>query len=514
VPAVLSACVLLLALAPVAGAETGAAAVGWGGNVHAELGAGYRDTYEESPVPVLGLENITALAAGSEFTIALLSDGTVRSWGNNTWGQLGDGTHLDTWEKDTNYVTVSGIAGAKAIAAANAHALALLENGTVEAWGNNNYGQLGDGKGGTDRATGENDTLPKVVSGLSNVIAIASGGGSNFALLSNRTLVAWGQNQNGQLGIGEAGPETCINELNISVACSTVPRPVVTAGGPLAHVAAISAGENVAYALLEDGHVMSWGDNNMGQLGRGGEPLHVNITPGEVRSASSGEPLSGVVAVSGGAFDGLALLGTGEVLGWGAVGKGELGEVERSEECRTIPCLTEARPVRGLEGTRATAISAGEGYSLVVSGGKVYSFGLGEHGELGDGRIGNSDVPQAIEGLGPVSSVVAGNANGIGKSHALALLAAGVQPPAPLVSLQAGAGSLKVTWTLGSEKYKVEYERKGQKTLLGWTTLGEQTHSFELARLEAVPYVVLVKSFGKHAMEKKRELLGTPLQSG
>lgn len=93
---------ILFVFPAVARAEAGAAAVAWGSNAHAELGVGYQDTFEESPVPVLGLSNITALANGSEFSLALLSDGTVRAWGNNPHGQLGDetgGRDTGTWAK-------------------------------------------------------------------------------------------------------------------------------------------------------------------------------------------------------------------------------------------------------------------------------------------------------------------------------------------------------------------------------------------------------------------------------
>jgi alpha-tubulin suppressor-like RCC1 family protein len=496
--------------APASYANSGGAAVAWGGNLHAELGAGYRDTYEESPVPVVGLSNITAVAVGSEFTLALLSDGTVRAWGNNGHGQLGDGSASNTWAKGTDFVTVHGLSGVKAIAAANSHALALLENGTVDAWGNNNYGQLGDGRGGTEKATGESGSLPKAVAGLSNVIAIASGGGSNFALLSNHTLMAWGENHAGQLGIGETGPETCINELATEVACSTIPRPVMSADGVLEHVAAVSAGENAAYAVLENGRVMAWGANNMGQLGSGGELTHLNTTPEEVKTAH-GEPLHGVTSVSGGAFDALALLQTGEVVGWGAVGKGELGSVGGPEECKAIPCLQLARGLRGLAGLQVTDLSAGEGYSLLVSGGKVYSFGLNEHGELGNETTTNSDVPTAIAGLGSVSEVAAGNANGNGKSHALALLQSGVPAPAPVVSVEPGAGSLRLLWSFPAEEFKLDYSHWNRKGLLGRITLGQHVHNFELTGLEATPYVILIKSYGRRHLEKLRAIQGTPL---
>jgi alpha-tubulin suppressor-like RCC1 family protein len=529
---ILSSTVVLFALPACAQAEGGAAAVAWGSNVHAELGVGYRDTFEESPVPVLGLSNVTALANGTEFSLALLSDGTVRAWGNNGHGQLGDetgGRDTGTWAKGTNDVTVSGLSGVKAISAANSHALALLENGTVKAWGNNNYGQLGNGKGGIHKVTGESEGVPKTVEGLTGVIAIASGGGSNFALLTNHTLMAWGENSHGQLGIGETGPEICVDEIKQEVPCSTRPRQVVTVSGkPLEHVAAIAAGQKATYALLTTGHVMAWGENNMGQLGTGGALLHTNVTPQEVQSASSGAALSGVAAVSAGAFDALALLETGQVVGWGAVGRGELGAVERPQACKKIRCVQTARSIKGLEHLKVTAVSAGEGYSLVVSGGKVYGLGTNEHGELGDGTTVSTTLPTAVEGLAAVSTVLAGSSNGAGKTHALALLQSGVQPPSPPISLEPGVDSLKLLWQMRAEEYVLQYDQasreKCEPGALGEEpptcsegegfhekiVLGEQANSFEFSGLEATPYVVLIKSAGGRHAEKKRVIRGTP----
>ena len=115
------------------------------------------------------------------------------AWGENGLGQLGDGTITNSDEP----VAVSGLSEVTAIAAGFADNLALLSNGTVMAWGNNQHGQLGDGT--TD---GVQTTYPVAVSGLSEVTAIAASGDHSLALLRNGTVMAWGQNGNGQLGDG------------------------------------------------------------------------------------------------------------------------------------------------------------------------------------------------------------------------------------------------------------------------------------------------------------------------
>jgi hypothetical protein len=176
---------------------------------------------------------------------------------------------------------------------------------------------------------------------------------------------------------------------------------------------------------------------------------------------------------------------------------------------------------------KATAISAGEGYGLVVSGGKVYSFGKNEHGQLGNGSSSDSGAPTAIQGIGPVSAVSAGGA------HALALLASGVTPPPPLLSLEAGIASLTITWRLHDEQYVVEYKRltraeseechedvtesegcKESTETKKWlvTKLGAHAHGLQVSGLEAEPYMVIVKSMNQHRLERKRVLVGTPLR--
>ena len=170
----------------------------WGLNSSGQLGDGTRTkTDSNTPVPVSGLTEITAIAAGESHTVALKNDGTVWAWGLNSSGQLGDGTGTKT-DSDTP-VKVSGLTGIiTAIAAGGSHTVALKSNGTVWAWGNNGYGQLGDG------TMADSDT-PVQVSGLTGIkiTAIAAGESHTVALKSDGTLWAWGKNNDyGQLGDG------------------------------------------------------------------------------------------------------------------------------------------------------------------------------------------------------------------------------------------------------------------------------------------------------------------------
>src|SRR5205823_3173953 len=155
-------------------AEAGTAAVAWGDNVYMELGAGYKNLQEERPVTAVGLSNITDIALGYHFDVALLGDGTVDTWGGNAFGQLG--------------------------------------NGTVLAWGKNDAGQLGTGKVGPlvcKTEIGEvpcNPTPEPVVLAngepLRDVKAIDAGKEAAYALLSSGHVMGWGSNGRGQVGNG------------------------------------------------------------------------------------------------------------------------------------------------------------------------------------------------------------------------------------------------------------------------------------------------------------------------
>ena len=182
----------------------------WGSNYEGQLGNGTTNV-SSTPVTVSGISTATAIAvSGSYFghSCALLSDNTIKCWGYNLQGQLGDGTTVD---KSTP-VTVSGISTATSVSVGGGseegHSCALLSNNSVKCWGNNDYGQLGDGTT-TDRST------PVLVSGISTAIAISAGFRHTCALLSDSTVQCWGYNNQGQLGDRtKASSLTPVNVLN------------------------------------------------------------------------------------------------------------------------------------------------------------------------------------------------------------------------------------------------------------------------------------------------------------
>jgi parallel beta-helix repeat protein len=241
----------------------------WGRNNLGQLGNGESGEDKKSVVPVqvwdplyieaspLYLTDITAIAAGWEYTIALKRDGTVWTWGRNDYGQLGDGTITDS----NVPVQVSGIDNVAAIAVGRYHTIALKKNGTVWAWGDNFFGQLGDGTN-DQRNVPVQVTDPGDSSGfLTNVAAIAAGHRHTIALKKDATVWAWGLNYYSQLGGG-------------TVTDSNVPVQVTDpsdSSGFLTNVAAIAGGGYYTIALKHDSSAWAWGDNPYGQRGDGTE---------------------------------------------------------------------------------------------------------------------------------------------------------------------------------------------------------------------------------------------------
>lgn len=171
----------------------------WGDNWSGQLGIGELETVPASNVPVMVvgpggsgvLDDVKAIACGGWFMVALKNDGTVWTWGNSMFGQLGNGSF--TYSETP--VQVSNLTDVKAIAAGYYHCVAVKNDGTVWTWGDNTYGQLGDN-------TTDASSVPVQVSGLSNVDSVGAGGNHSLAIKDDYTVWAWGANESGQLGDG------------------------------------------------------------------------------------------------------------------------------------------------------------------------------------------------------------------------------------------------------------------------------------------------------------------------
>jgi alpha-tubulin suppressor-like RCC1 family protein len=331
---------------------------------------------------------IRAALAGASLAVATLTAATVavpaasaapvptnvRVWGDNSTGQLAQGHLLG---HSSLPLSPQQLGQVKAVSGGGIYAMALLDNGTVVAWGNNQEGELGDG------TTTQRD-LPVAVKGLTNVVAISAGTETSLALLSNGTAMAWGDNLSGELGNGSTEP------------MSTVPVPV----HGLTHLVAVIAGENFNFAIRDDGTVWAWGDNSAGELGIGSSVPSSDV-PVQVKG------LSGVKAVASGTEHALAVLSNGTVMSWGANVFGDLGTGLKFPNGSNVPVKVDL--IR-----TAVGVAAGDEHSAaLLADGRVMSWGSNGDGQLGIGTRNflESDDPIAVAGLHTAKTICAGAAN-------------------------------------------------------------------------------------------------------
>lgn len=267
------------------------------------------------PVPVAGLGDVAAIAAGASHGVALAADGAVWAWGSNLYRQLGAaaadtcGGFGSRQPCSRSPRRVPGPEAVTAVAAGANHTLALARDGSVWGWGWSNAGQVGDGGPGASCTRDRCEVAPTPVADLANVVAIAAGGGHSLALAADGTVYVWGR-------LGGSLPGVPAQPCDFSDAfgsCSTVP---VRALGPGA-AGTLAAGDDVSLVLAPDGSLRAWGSNWRGGLGAG-------------LAADSATPvplpnLPPIRAVAAGAQFGLALTTDHAVWAWGDNILGQLG---------------------------------------------------------------------------------------------------------------------------------------------------------------------------------------------
>ena len=322
-----------------------------------------------------------SIAAGGEFSLALKTDGTVMSWGSDSNGQLGDDSNFAF---KTAPVFVAGLTNVVAVAAGWFHSLALLDNGTVYAWGSDGEGQLGNGAPLLDQAL----KVQTQISG--SVIAIAANTNYSLALTSAGQIISWGSDGFGQLGNGGT------NTNNPSTGTVT---------GAQNNNVAIVAGGRHALALQADGTVLTWGDNAYGQLG-------VSATTPQQTAPVQITSLQNIIALSAGYNHNLALKSDGTLLSWGGDENGQLGDSTARKEQYTPVAVQGASEIIG--------ISSGLYHNVAVrADGTLLSWGDNREKQLGDASTVNQPIPVVV---GSASGIVAVSAGGF---HSIALKADG-----------------------------------------------------------------------------------------
>jgi alpha-tubulin suppressor-like RCC1 family protein len=290
------------------------------------------------------------VASGAGHTIAITSGGSLSTWGNDAYGQLGRGrTIFSTTPVQVRGLTLGSTTQTRRLGGGGAHIWALTDDGTLWTWGFNGYGQLGDG-------TTTSSSRPIAV--MQGVSAVAAGNFFTVAIKSDGTLWSWGRNDAGQLGDGRQDVRA-------------LPQKIGTG------YKALAAGPNHVIAVKSDNTLWSWGLNDSGQLGN--QTFDSVSTPQQIGF--------GFVAVATGFAHSLAVDIDGGLWSWGLNDQGQLGDGSISSDfVTTIPQQI---------GTGFLQVAAGGSHSLALDGrNELWSWGANGQGQLGDGSFADNAVPK------------------------------------------------------------------------------------------------------------------------
>ncbi|MBS1983200.1 MAG: hypothetical protein JST16_03430 [Bdellovibrionales bacterium] len=354
----------------------------WGLNGSGQLGNG-STTGSYVPVDVRGpdgskLSSITDIAAGYSSVCALKNDGTVWCWGYNGYGNTGNG---NTTNPQLSPTQVINLTSATQISAGYHSTCARRSNGTIKCWGYNGYGELGDN-------TTVAQSTPVQVITVSNANQVSMGMSSACAALSDGTAKCWGYN-----GMGEMGDGTTTNR--------PTPVNVIAVGGGSAmtgvtYIAAARGNNSYAEhacAVKTDGSMACWGINNYGQLGSANTTT--SYTPVSVVG------MANAVKVQTGLYFTCATISDGTAKCWGYNGVGNLGTNNTS---------TYYAPVNVLNSTGSGNLSSvtdialhdgaagGNFHATAVANGKILSWGDNGGGQYGNNSTTASSLPKGAFG--------------------------------------------------------------------------------------------------------------------
>jgi alpha-tubulin suppressor-like RCC1 family protein len=345
----------------------------WGANGYGQLGNGSNPT-SDVPVLVMTPANVTftQVSAGGFHSLAVGSDGNTYAWGDNSNGQLGNGSNTNS-NVPVQVTLPTGVTFTQ-VSAGTYHSLAVGSDNKTYAWGENRYGKLGNGSN-TDSNVPVQVTLPTAVT----FIQVSAGGTHSLAVGSDNNTYAWGYNSYGQLGNGSS------TNSNVPVQV-TLPTGVT--------FTQVSAGLGHSLAVGSDGNAYAWGSNSYGQLGDNTTtdsnlPVSVPVPGGSATFTQ----------VSAGRYHSLAVDSNGNSFGWGNNSSGQLGNTSTADSHAPLLVTVPA-------GVTFTQMSAGAAHSLAVgSDGKSYAWGKNDLGQLGNNTLTDSHVPVPVYGPVVVTGV-------------------------------------------------------------------------------------------------------------
>ena len=325
----------------------------WGDDRSGQLGNGAPGTVVRAPAQVSTGTSYNAIAAGSTHSIALDTEGTLWSWGDDGSEQLGNGAATGDVIVPTPVTTGTTYV---ALAAATGYSITLDSDGNLWTWGTEYAGQLGNG------ASTSPVNVPTQVSTGTSYGAIAAGSAHSLALDADGSPWTWGSDEYGKLGNGAPGADV------------TAPAPILT--HPT--FVAVSAGEYHSVALDSGGNLWTWGYNTAYQLGNGGY-RDVSI-PAQVTTGTT------FTTVAAGGTYSLALDSGGNIWALGFDDAGPFGS-------GAYPTWDTTRPTQISTGTTYTEIVSNGDHSLAIdSDGNLWSWGTEISGQLGNGGSGFNDV--------------------------------------------------------------------------------------------------------------------------
>lgn len=359
----------------------------WGANFSGKLGIGEtNDVRALTPVEVHDAANVSylnsvkAIMGGEIHNVALKSDGTVWCWGWNAFGQLGDGTTNNSWVPTQAGLTASPpLTNVVKLGGRPYFTLAEKADGTIWAWGMNQFGQMGNGT--LTPFSSPPNNVPGMVSNsqpggpINGALQITCGYQFGAALATNGTVWTWGGGSHGEQGTGST---------------TTNYSPVQVPG--LTNITQISAGWFHILARKADGTVWAWGNNAYGEIGDG--TTNNAFTPVQVLNVSN------IVAVSGGDSHSSALAADGTIWKWGRNDVSELGLGPADNNAHPLP-LKILTDKFGNGFSNVVMMAARDYHNIAVKAdGSVWMWGANDQGQCGDGTQNDALCPGPVVGLG------------------------------------------------------------------------------------------------------------------